>query len=76
MASADLPAADAELLAAMGLACNARVRLCRQGEPCIVRVLAGDGAGGCRIGLARPLAQRIVVTALSRSARSRPALHP
>ncbi len=51
---------DAAQLRAMGLRPNARVVLCRSGEPCIVRVL---GACGCesRIGLARPLAERVMV---------------
>lgn len=56
---------DAAVLAAMGLCCNAKVRLCRAGEPCIVAVVAGSGAG-CRIGLARPLADRILVERLGR----------
>lgn len=56
---------DAAVLAAMGLCCNAKVRLCRAGEPCIVAVLGGKG-GGCRIGLARPLADRILVERLDR----------
>jgi Fe2+ transport system protein FeoA len=51
---------DAAVLAAMGLCCNAKVRLCRAGEPCIVAVLGGGGSG-CRIGLARPLADQIMV---------------
>jgi hypothetical protein len=54
--------ADAAILRAMGLRRNARVRLCRRGEPCIVSVLAGQGnREGCRIGLARLLASRVVV---------------
>lgn len=57
---ASLAADDARLLSAMGLCCKARVRLCRVGEPCIVAVLSGKGAE-CRIGLSRPLAERIVV---------------
>lgn len=57
---AALSPGDAALLSAMGLCCNARVRLCRLGQPCIVAVLSGRGAE-CRIGLARPLAERIVV---------------
>ena len=52
--------ADAALLGAMGLCCNAKVRLCRAGEPCIVAITTGRGAG-CRIGLARPLAEKIIV---------------
>ena len=58
--SASLAGDDAALLGAMGLCCNAHVRLCRAGEPCIVAIATGKGAG-CRIGLARPLAERILV---------------
>lgn len=57
---ADVAGDDAALLRAMGLCCNAKVRLCRAGEPCIVSVVTGNGAG-CRIGLARPLAEKILV---------------
>lgn len=59
------------MLRAMGLACNATVKLCRVGEPCIVSVLSGDASQGrlggecCRIGLARSLAERIVVEVMS-----------
>lgn len=53
-------ASDAAYLGAMGLCCNATVTLCRAGEPCIVSISGGKGAS-CRIGLARPLAERIVV---------------
>jgi Fe2+ transport system protein FeoA len=56
----DVAAADAAYLGAMGLCCNAKVKLCRAGEPCIVAISTGSGAG-CRIGLARPLAERIMV---------------
>jgi len=67
-----LDPADAAWLRAMGLRPNARVRVCRRGEPCIVEVLptaGGDGDGCaladccCRIGLARPLADRVMVSA-------------
>ena len=51
---------DAALLGAMGLCCNAKVRLCRAGEPCIVAITSGGGAS-CRIGLAKPLADKILV---------------
>jgi Fe2+ transport system protein FeoA len=51
---------DAALLGAMGLCCDAKVRLCRAGEPCIVAITTGRGAG-CRIGLSRPLAEKIEV---------------
>jgi hypothetical protein len=63
----DLEAGDADLLRAMGLRLSARVRLCRLGEPCIVEVMGGgescDRKGGCvcRIGLARPLAEKVLV---------------
>ncbi|MBC7834775.1 MAG: ferrous iron transport protein A [Phycisphaerales bacterium] len=57
---ASLDASDAALLRAMGLCAAAKVRLCRAGEPCIVAVDCGCG-GQCRIGLARPLAERIMV---------------
>lgn len=67
---------DAAMLRAMGLKKNARVRLCRAGEPCIVEVLSVAGAGPecgspcesaasacrCRIGLARALAERVMVS--------------
>jgi hypothetical protein len=58
---------DAALLRAMGLRPSARIRICRLGEPCIVEVLSGSDscgrAGGCacRIGLAKPLAERVMV---------------
>ena len=58
--SAGVGEQDAALLGAMGLCCNAKVRLCRAGEPCIVAISSGRGAG-CRIGLSRPLADKIVV---------------
>jgi hypothetical protein len=53
-------ASDVAYLGAMGLCCNAKVRLCRTGEPCIVSIVSGNGAS-CRIGLARPLAERILI---------------
>lgn len=65
--STSLAADDAAMLGAMGLRCNAKVRLCREGEPCIVAICSGASGGasgvgsGCRIGLARPLADRIMV---------------
>lgn len=62
--SAPVGTDDAAMLAAMGLCCNAKVRLCRAGEPCIVAVVSGGG-DGCRIGLARPLADRIMVERLA-----------
>jgi hypothetical protein len=65
--STDLEAGDADLLRAMGLRLSARVRLCRLGEPCIVEVMGGGESCGrpggcvCRIGLARPLAEKVLV---------------
>jgi Fe2+ transport system protein FeoA len=65
-----MDAADATLLRAMGLRPNARVRVCRTGEPTIVEVFpsrAGDGAlcekadCRCRLGLAWVLASRVKV---------------
>jgi hypothetical protein len=60
VAQSGVAADDAALLGAMGLCCNAKVRLCRAGEPCIVSIATGPGAA-CRIGLARPLADKILV---------------
>lgn len=63
-----LDPADAALLRAMGLRPAARIRVCRLGEPCIVEVMSGSdscnrpGGCACRIGLARPLAERVMVT--------------
>ena len=55
---------DAAMLRAMGLRPKARVRICRLGEPCIVEVMGSTPGGcGCRIGLARPLAERIMIGA-------------
>ena len=63
---------DAALVRAMGLRPNALLRVCRAGEPCIVEVFSGCAAAGggastttcaCRIGLSRPLAERVLVTA-------------
>lgn len=55
-----LGAADAALLRAMGLRPNARVRLCQAGEPWIVEVRRPGGASS-RIGLARGMAQGLIV---------------
>ncbi|MBL0926296.1 MAG: ferrous iron transport protein A [Phycisphaerales bacterium] len=51
---------ETAMLRAMGLRLNARVKMCRLGEPCIVHLVAGGGCG-CRIGLARPLADKVRV---------------
>jgi Fe2+ transport system protein FeoA len=69
----DMDLRDAALLRAMGLRPNARVRLCRLGEPCIVEIMGARPAESgqcppegccCRIGLARPLADRVMVAPL------------
>lgn len=60
VSGARLEAEDAALLRAMGLRPRARVRVCRTGEPCIVVVECREGEG-CRIGLARRLAQSLMV---------------
>jgi hypothetical protein len=63
---------DTAMLRAMGLSPAATIRLCRQGEPCILEVLLaerpaqGDGLCSradcrCRIGLTRYLAERVKV---------------
>lgn len=72
--SIDMDPKDASMLRAMGLRVNARVRICRLGEPCIIELLGGSAASmestadcprgascTCRLGLARPLAQRVMV---------------
>lgn len=55
---------DAAMLRAMGLRPNARVRVVRLGEPCIIEVMGlnpATGGCGCRIGLAKELAKRVMV---------------
>lgn len=64
----DLSPGDRRLLTAMGLRHDAEVVLCRLGEPCIVRVMGGCSCSS-RIGLARPLAERVYV-------RPTPRKHP
>lgn len=58
--SPELGGEHAGLLRAMGLRPNAAVRMCRQGDPCIVQVgqVRGDS---CRLGLSRRVADRISV---------------
>ena len=67
-----MPSDDAALLRAMGLCDCALLTVVRTGEPCIVTVTGVDGAdckchrtGGCRIGLARAMAERIFVSVLN-----------
>ncbi len=64
--AAQLPTHERALLRAMGLRVNAKIEVCRLGEPCIVRVMGGtrktaDGSCSCRIALARPLADHVLV---------------
>lgn len=56
----ELPEGERALLRAMGMRDNARIVLCRLGEPCIVRVMGGCGCS-FRIGLAKPLADKVMV---------------
>ncbi len=51
---------EVKMLRAMGLRPNASVTMCRLGEPCIV-TLSGACGGGCRIGLAKEIADRVMV---------------
>jgi len=51
---------EVKMLSAMGLRPDASVTMCRMGEPCIVS-LSGACGGGCRIGLARDIAARVMV---------------
>ena len=52
---------DVRTLRAMGLRPNASVVMCRMGEPCIVS-LSGACGGGCRIGLSKEIASRVMVS--------------
>ena len=56
----ELPDDEKALLRAMGMRDNARIVLCRLGEPCIVRVMGGCGCS-FRIGLSRPLADKVMI---------------
>jgi len=59
--AADLDEQDGKMLRAMGLRPDASIQMCRLGEPCIV-ALSGACGGGCRIGLAKDIASRVMVT--------------
>lgn len=59
--AADLDEQDGKMLRAMGLRPDASIQMCRLGEPCIVS-LSGACGGGCRIGLAKDIASRVMVT--------------
>jgi len=61
---ADLDAESRESLRAMGLRPECALRMCKRGEPCIVSVCTGGegaAAGGCRIALAKRLADHLHV---------------
>ncbi len=58
--TSELDPQDAAVLRAMGLRADAQVKLCRPGQPCIVSVVGVHGMC-CRIGLASPLAERVMV---------------
>ncbi len=55
-----LEAEEGPFLRALGLRPRVTIRLCRRGEPCIVDVVGRAGCG-CRIGLSRPIADRVLV---------------
>ena len=57
----DLDESEASLLLAMGFGPNVEVRMCRLGEPCIVALPCGCDVSGCRIGLAKKIAERVYV---------------
>ncbi|MBO6739870.1 MAG: ferrous iron transport protein A [Phycisphaerales bacterium] len=59
--AANLDEQDSRMIRAMGLRPDASVQMCRLGEPCIVS-LSGACGGGCRIGLAKDIASRVLVT--------------
>ncbi len=58
--NAQLDTEDGSMLRAMGLRPDASIQMCRMGEPCII-ALSGACGGGCRIGLARDIASRVMV---------------
>lgn len=67
-----LAADDAALVRAMGMCDCALLTVARSGEPFVVTISGVDGAdckchraGGCRIGLARAMAERIIVSVVA-----------
>ena len=60
IAASDESSSDSAMLRAMGLKPQAEVQICRLGQPCIIAVKNQCG-GGCRIGLDRSLADRVMV---------------
>jgi Fe2+ transport system protein FeoA len=63
---------DAELLRALGLRPEASVRVCRLGHTCIVELCDRLG-GGCRIGLTKGLAERVMILPDTRGTDPEPA---
>ena len=61
VSGSDLDESEASLLLAMGLGPDVEVRMCRLGEPCIVALPCGCDMSGCRIGLAKKVAERVYV---------------
>lgn len=57
---------EVKMLRAMGLRPNASVTMCRHGQPCIIS-LSGACGGGCRIGLAKEIAGRVMIQVDSKS---------
>lgn len=60
ISESELDADDRAVLRAMGLKPSASIEICRAGQPCIV-ALSGICGGGCRIGLSKDLAARVMV---------------
>ena len=57
--STTLDSGEGEALRAMGLRPECELKVCKMGEPCIVTI--GSKAGGCRIALAKRLADHLHV---------------
>ena len=57
--SSTLTGDEGEALRAMGLRPECQLKVCKMGEPCIVTI--GSAAGGCRIALAKRLADQLHV---------------
>ena len=55
LCTCELPECEGQILAAMGLTDACELRVCRRGEPCIIRVNA------TRLGLSAALARRLLV---------------
>ncbi len=58
--STSADASDDSYLRALGIGPDARIRLCRGGEPCIITV-SGRCGGTCRVALASSLASSVHV---------------